>query len=243
MSLSSPRLKTIDALRGAAVVGMIFFHFWFMLYWLGWPVSMTSWPIRLLGMAVRTTFVSLVGVSAALSTRSHRELPIRARLVRRAAVIGGWAIAVSVVTWWLLPDQWVRFGVLHLISLGLLVLAISYHHQRKLLASGIMLIGLWYGRSWLPEIWWLGLGTTAVKSLDFFPLIPWLGYPLFWFGLTSETINNPKRRDWLLNCDQQLPALSWLTVIGRHSLSWYLLHLPVVFTAATWLTYMTTVNN
>ncbi len=65
------------------------------------------------------------------------------------------------------------------------------------------------------------------------PLLPWLG--VMWWGMAAGQALLSRRRVWV---HSRLPGsaapLAWL---GRWSLSWYMLHQPVLIGALTLLSY------
>ena len=74
---------------------------------------------------------------------------------------------------------------------------------------------------------WLGLISRKPITEDYVPLVPWLG--VMWWGMAAG--------QWLLGHGRArlavaLPAPGrWLAVLGRWSLSYYLVHQPVMIGA------------
>ena len=235
---ASPRYDRIDALRGAAVVWMTAFHFSFDLNHFGWirqdfyrdPVW--TWQ--------RTCIVSLfllcAGMGQAVATQQGQGWP---RFWRRWAQVAGCAVLVSIGSWWMFPDSWIYFGVLHGMALMLLVVRLTAGWGRWLWLAGALAIAMkfiaadaiqhWPAAGFLNEKGWNWLGLVSRKPVteDYVPLVPWLG--VMWWGMALG--------QWLLGRRQAfvagaIPAaaapLAWL---GRWSLSWYMLHQPVMIGA------------
>lgn len=217
------RLIEIDALRGIAIVSMVLFHAAFDGILLGlWIFEPYGWPLIILVRAVQFLFLGLVGVSVALSSRSA------VRQVWRGAGIFACGLLVSGATWILFPEEYVRFGVLHLIGVSVPLVALM--KQRP--AAALLLAGLsfWAGQMLentvvQSEWWlWLGLKPDGFASLDYFPLFPWLAAPLVGLAL-GEYFYGKKRQP-------RLPFLArrtGLAALGRHSLAIYLLHQPILY--------------
>jgi len=225
--MSDTRIWQIDAARGAAVLGMIMYHLAFALYFFGgYPVSIFHWTWELFQTLVAGTFLTLVGISLSLSwhTLRQRMMPIRAivqHFLRRSLVIYSCATLITMVTWLLIPQFYVRFGVLHFIAVAsLLALPLLRFPRIALLLSPIVLL--------IPEVFsplptgnaftlWLGFKPASFATLDYFPILPWFGLVLIgiWVGSVLHLPETPNR----------LPRLSR---IGRKALLIYLLHQPLV---------------
>ncbi|OIQ63772.1 hypothetical protein GALL_546880 [mine drainage metagenome] len=70
-----------------------------------------------------------------------------------------------------------------------------------------------------PGLNWLGWISRKPVTEDYVPVFPWLG--VMWWGMAAG--NWLLRRGWLAGA---LPG--WQSVLGRWSLSYYLLHQPVM---------------
>ena len=74
---------------------------------------------------------------------------------------------------------------------------------------------------------WLGFINKKPVTEDYVPLLPWLG--VMWWGMAAGQWLLLRRPSWIC---QRIPAvakpLAWL---GRWSLSWYMLHQPVLIGA------------
>ena len=69
-----------------------------------------------------------------------------------------------------------------------------------------------------------GISVAELKSEDFAPILPWLG--VMWWGLASGRWILARRPRWLTD---PLPmGVSGLALLGRWSLSFYMVHQPVL---------------
>ncbi|HJW12860.1 MAG TPA: heparan-alpha-glucosaminide N-acetyltransferase domain-containing protein, partial [Albitalea sp.] len=71
---------------------------------------------------------------------------------------------------------------------------------------------------------WVGLVTHRPITEDYVPLLPWLG--VMWWGLAAGQWLLRQRRGWLSGAMSRV--LHPLAVLGRWSLSFYMLHQPVL---------------
>jgi uncharacterized membrane protein len=78
----------------------------------------------------------------------------------------------------------------------------------------------WFDTRWTN---WVGLVTHKPVTEDFVPVLPWLG--VVWWGFAAGQWVLVHRRHWV---NGALPAqLQPLALLGRWSLSFYMLHQPV----------------
>ncbi|TFZ04894.1 DUF1624 domain-containing protein [Ramlibacter rhizophilus] len=242
---TTSRYDRVDVLRGIAIVWMTAFHFAFDLNWFGWwrndfyrdPVW--TWQRT----AIVSLFLFCAGLGQAAATVQGQGWP---RFWRRWAQVAGCALLVTLGSWLMFPRSFIYFGVLHGIAVMLVIVRLTSNWGAWLWLAGALAIGLKFaaaalhGAGLLPEFmnepaWnWLGLIDRKPITEDYVPLVPWLG--VMWWGMAAGL--------WLLRRRPALIAggvprasapLSWL---GRWSLSWYMLHQPVLIglvAAATWL--------
>ncbi len=215
------RYAQIDALRGVAVILMIFYHFCFDLNYFHWiNVDFYQQPfwINLRGFIV-TLFLGLVGVSLVLAQAAKWRV-VLSRLARLLVC----AILVSVGSYAVFPNSMIFFGVLHFILLasvlGLGLLRFPALHLP--LGGLLLLIGLTVQHPLFdqPALQWIGLMTHKPMTEDYVPLLPWLGVVLLGMFVA--------RVPWIKKPWQAHGILRGFTWTGRHSLLIYMLHQPVL---------------
>jgi uncharacterized membrane protein len=117
---------------------------------------------------------------------------------------------------------------LHSIALMLIVLRLSAGAGRWLWPLGLiaLLLPSFVQHPWFDTRWtnWVGLVTHKPVTEDFVPVLPWLG--VVWWGFAAGQWVLQHRRHWVTGA---LPAaLQPLALLGRWSLSFYMLHQPVL---------------
>ena len=78
----------------------------------------------------------------------------------------------------------------------------------------------------VPWLNWTGLVTRKPNTEDYVPLLPWLG--VLWWGLAAGRWVCSQRVHWLGGTGQGGRAGRFMATWGRWSLSYYLLHQPVL---------------
>ena len=239
------RFDAVDAARGLAIAAMISYHFaWDLSYLRLIAANVPAHPVwRWYAHAIAGSFLLLVGVGLWLA--HGRGLRMRAFL-RRLALIGGAALAVTIGTWFAFPASYIFFGILHCIAAGS-VLALPFLRAPGwiTLATAIVVVAL-PGVAASPALdapWlaFLGLGVSVPVTNDYVPLFPWSGLILAGVGLAQlagpRLAGDPERR-WRAS-GLVSETLVWA---GRRSLPIYLLHQIVLLGALTALVQVTGPN-
>ena len=240
----SSRLEKIDALRGAAMVWMTLFHLaydlGFMGYWKQNFLTNPVWTIQ--RTCIVGLFIFCAGLGQAMAW--EQQQPWR-QFVRRMRQILGCALLVTAASWMVFPKSFIYFGVLHALAVMLLVARATAGAKPAMLwiAGALALVAsplaawalagpvqAWADTFNAPFLNWLGLISRKPFTEDYVPLLPWLG--VLWWGMAAGQWLLTHQTRWL-----QRPVAQWLqpfAFLGRWSLSYYMLHQPVLL-AALWL--------
>lgn len=226
LALRYPRL---DALRGAAIVWMAAFHFAFDLNHFGWIRQDFYRDPFWTGQ--RTLIVSLflvcAGLGQALALHQGLSWP---RFWRRWAEVAACAVLVSLGSWLMYPRSFISFGVLHGMAVMLLLLRLAGPRlsiQSCWLLGAAALAAPWvWSHPFFDSRWtnWLGLVTHKPFAEDFVPVLPWIGVLLWGFASGRWLLI---KYPHVLRAELS-DALSPLALLGRWSLTFYMLHQPVL---------------
>jgi len=172
-----------------------------------------------------TLFLFCAGVGQSVALDQQQPWP---RFWRRWAQVAGCAVLVTAGSYLMFPGSFISFGVLHGIALMLIVMRLSAGAGRWLWLLGLiaLLLPHWLHSPLFDSRWlnWTGLVTHKPITEDYVPLLPWLG--VAWWGLAAGQWLLAHRRAWLGGTLP--PALRPLAVLGRWSLSFYMVHQPVL---------------
>jgi len=229
------RFDSIDTLRGAAIVWMTAYHFCFDLNHFGWLRQdfyrdpFWTWQRT----AIVSLFLFCAGLGQAVAWQQRQGWP---RFWKRWGQVAACALLVTAGSWFMFPRSFISFGVLHGIAVMLIVVRLSSGWGRWLWLAGALAIlakplaGIAHaqwpaldfldGRAWN----WLGLIGRKPVTEDYVPVIPWLG--VMWWGMAAGQWLLARRRAWVQA--PLPPATAPLAWLGRWSLTWYMLHQPVL---------------
>jgi uncharacterized membrane protein len=243
------RLDRIDVLRATAMLWMTAYHFCFDLNFHGlidqnfYRDPFWTWQ--------RTSIVSLflftAGLSQAVAVHQGQSW---SRFWQRWGRVAGAALLVTTGSVLMFPKSFIYFGVLHGIAVMLILVRFSAGWGAWLWPLGALAIGAKFAApqliAALPALEilnskglnWLGLINRLPITEDYVPLLPWLG--VMWWGVAAGQWALRHRPDWLgsTGARQASGVKRGLVLLGQWSLSYYLLHQPVMLGligGAVWL--------
>lgn len=236
------RLWQIDCIRGIAVVLMVFYHFmWDMHYFGLYSVDVAVGAWHWFSRVIAVTFMLLVGVSLVLSAQRRSPAARDRRWLERAAKLYGWALVITAVTWYFVGDEFVLFGILHLIATALLLAPLLWRIRPLVPWLGVLCIGLGLFLTTRPvakDSYWLiplGLSSPRYATVDYYPLFPWLGVIMLGMAIGPWIADRLQRAGAASSAPPQvLVPLVWA---GRHSLAIYIAHQPLLLTGFWLLGY------
>ena len=237
--MSSARLQRVDALRGLALLWMTGFHFCFDLASAG--LLQTNFYADPFWTRQRTCILSLfllcAGAGQALAIARGQSWR---HFAKRWLQISGCALLVSAGSYLMFPQTYIYFGVLHGMAVMLLVcraLASRDTPLRRLLTGAALVLAAYLAA---PELiaqgWWsaalngkglnwLGLISAKPFTEDYVPLAPWLAVMLCGMAAMLWALRRPQSRQ--AGALEQV-LLRPFAFLGRWSLSYYMLHQPVM---------------
>jgi len=219
------RLWEIDFTRGIGIVMMLVSNFVTDLqYFYNYNVHETFWSVFARITAI--VFLLIVGISLNLSYSRNNNFK---RFAKRGIFIFILGLLITFATWFFMPENYVVFGILHLIGLSIIIgypflkLNKDYAFAFGAIFSviGVLFEKLVASTNYLL---WFGLTTANFSSVDYFPIFPWFGVVLLGIFIGKMLYPNGKRKFELPNFKFTKP-ISWL---GRHSLIIYLIHQPIL---------------
>lgn len=233
---NTQRFDRLDALRGLAMIWMTVFHFCFDLNYFGFMnqnfYEDSFWTYQ--RSCIVSLFLLCAGIGQAIA---HNQGLCWPRFWKRWRQVAGAALLVTLGSYIVYPDSFIYFGVLHAVAVMLIIMRLTANLQSMLWLLGISVITLKFVIPHFfsifpaleifnqPLLNWIGIVRYKPRTEDYVPLIPWLG--VMWLGLATGFVLLKNKADRLTD---ELPAkLRALALLGRYSLSYYLIHQPVLF--------------
>lgn len=236
------RFWEVDSLRGVAVILMVFYHLmWDLNYFKLYETNLLAGPWQTFARSIGSTFIFLAGLSLTLSyareqQRAGQTAPFN-KYLRRGGEIFGLGLVITLVTYFFIGRGFVIFGILHLLGVSI-ILAYPFLHLSRWIsvAAGFLVIavGIYLNRlvASFPWFIWLGVKQQGLYMVDYYPLLPWFGLALLgiFAGHTFYPQGTPR---FSLPDLAPLGLIRGLRWLGRHSLSIYLIHQPILIALLT----------
>ncbi|HEX5373569.1 MAG TPA: heparan-alpha-glucosaminide N-acetyltransferase [Aquabacterium sp.] len=240
-SSGTPRFDRLDALRGAALVWMAVFHFCFDLAHRGLIEANFYRDAVWTGQrtVILTLFLCCAGAGQAIASAQGQSW---GRFWRRWAQVAGCAVLVSAGSYLMFPRSYIYFGVLHGMAVMLIIARLSAPLGRWLwlLGLGAVLLPQYAAHPVFDQraLHWVGLVTHKPITEDYVPVLPWLG--VMWWALAATQWLLARHPHWLASSHSPGVPQRGLTWLGQWSLTFYMLHQPLLIGALElgwWLTH------
>ncbi len=225
----APRIQLIDAFRGLALCMMFLFHFlWDLNYFGIISVSLYSGFFGLFQKSILFSFIFISGVSFFLFVQKNKSFQ---KLLKHLIILLAASLGITIFTFLSFPNQFIYFGVIHLILFSWIVGNIFVKFPKISLLAGLFItfLPLFINLSKINAgpFFWLGFG-TPLSALDFVSVVPWFG--IFLIGLFFG--NLALKKQVFLSKLAVPKSLSFISNIGKKSLLFYLAHQFVLFPLA-----------
>ena len=216
------RYFELDLLRGCAVVLMVLFHFGYDLALFGYTSYQTTVDMEWIVFrgVILSMFLLGVGMSSYLAYSqgiSWKKIGIRSGKLAAVSVV------ISLGSYFVFPQQWIYFGVIHFIMLASLVSLLFLKTPNVSLVLGIgIIVSYLLGYFHFDPVLAYSVEHLSIPryTVDVVSFTPWFGVVLIgifvmhnnFFGLRIKESKSRTR----------------LAFLGRHSLLIYLLHQPIL---------------
>lgn len=219
------RLNYIDNIRGIAFILMVIQHIFYF-----YDVSMyysTNFSHNMFvstsGTIARTLFVLLAGLSIGLNSKKDNNKNKIKNRVKRSLEIGLHGLLVSLVSYLIYPDFFVRFGILQFLAVGTLIMGLGSKYKGMPYAVIIICLLMGNLKTTNNEILNLMLGLNNKHAMmDYFPLLKWL--PVMALGVILGKNLKLTEKSNIEIFDKP----NALTYLGKNALNLYTIHIIVL---------------
>lgn len=239
------RYPELDILRGTAIIGMIIFHLFFILdytHFVSYELYEGLW--LLLARYVQITFIGIFGISLAISAQNNGGITFNfiKKQLKRSATVYLMAMIISIFSYLIVPDMYIRFGILHFISISILLLIPLADKKILPIFLGISILALSPLINQIPNdnelLLPIGLNNTFLNTIDYFSIFPWISVSLLGIAI-GNTIYPKKGRAEKSNPPLFLKYFfSFLSTLGKNSLFIYMLHIPILILLAEIISFL-----
>ena len=212
------RIFEIDLLRAIAIILMIIFHIIYDLNeFVGIHINYQTGFWYWLGRIAAFIFIFISGISSGFSKNS----------TKRGVKVLVFAFAITIVTYVLIKEQYIRFGILHLLGTGMIMFPLLKRLNNYILLflsviiifiSSIFNSILVNTSILLP----LGIMYGGFSTVDYYPIFPYLS--AFIIGVIFyKNYYEHKQSIFKHNYENH-----FLIIISKNSLLIYLIHQPII---------------
>lgn len=222
------RFWEIDLVRTVALLGLLTFHTREVLYYFDLihnPLRTgVWWWIRAANCGL---FVFPAGVAFTIAYSRGKRM---SSFMLRGLKIFGLGMVITLLSWLIAPDEYVRFGILHFFGIAFILAPffLRFRYINLILGAAVMAIGFYLFEQgiYVDSPWLLWLMPYGFATLDYWPLVPWFG--LFLVGMFAGKMLYPDGNRGFNIPEISNPFASAVMLLGRHPLLVYIAHLPII---------------
>ena len=223
MGLNTHRYLSVDFIRGIALILMVIFHFCFDLnnfQYISINIS-TGMFWMVFRYLIITIFLLCAGVSLYLAYEHGVDYIKVAKRVLRLVLA---SIAITSCTYFIFPNSWIYFGILHFITTASILGVFFVRMPFIAFIVGFFILIGWsvdiLTMHWLFELLKNPL-SLPLNSEDLISFTPWFGVVLIGVFLGEKEI-------FVFDLIETR-VVKTIALFGRHSLLIYLIHQPILF--------------
>ena len=213
------RYGEIDAFRALAIGLMVMFHLVYDLKeFAGANVDYQAPLWFVIGKTSALLFIFISGLSSGFSRHP----------VKRGLKVLFCGMAITVVTYLFMKEEYVRFGILHFLGVSMILSPLFFKLSSRtlwVLVGAFALLGFWFQGQVLETSLFLpfGLMYNGFSSIDYYPLFPYLAVTLL--GILAYRGLYAQRMGTLFSSRLNFKFVKWLS---QNSLGIYLIHQPFI---------------
>ena len=200
------RYECIDILKGVAVILMIIFHIFYFPNQYGFKeFNYDTNTLNIVARIAQIIFITGVGINIYLSYKNSKtKEEFYEKQLKRIFKLLAFAVFITVFSYFIFGDKFVKFGILHFLAIASLLLMLFVDNQKAII--GIIFVALILKVLieqdpsmflFVPKKLAFITGFySSYSAVDHFSIIPWITY--VWAGLliakyvSEKKINPPQ---------------------------------------------------
>lgn len=216
--MGNRRIWEIDFLRAIAIILMVTFHTVYDLNeFVGIDIDYLGGFWYWEGKTSALTFIFLAGISSGFSKNT----------VRRGVIVLVFAMVITLVTYTIFREQYIRFGILHFLGVAMILFPLLKKMNNILLflsAAVIAFVAVPFKDIFfdISRMLPFGVMNRGINTLDCYPLIPYLS--VFILGILAYKMYYYKKQSLFKVYYEN----KYISMISKNSLAIYLIHQPVI---------------
>ena len=228
MKLINKRYYFIDGLRWIAIILMVLFHIyytWINIFWFDKIIFSKEIWYYIWKISAFLFFI-LAWISYYLAQEKYKE-NIYKKYFFISLKLWFLALVITLITYLFFSEQLIIFWVLHFFALSFLIL--PYFLERNILLQILIIFIIFIWKYFILKdfsfsfwfIFWFG--KNNFYSADYYPLIPYFFFLVFWFYLMKFI----KKKDSYKILNFNLWKI--MNYLWKKSLIIYLIHVPFIY--------------
>ena len=192
--------------------------------------------IDIMGSSARYTFIFLMGMSIGLSSQKYENQQFRQRVLKRSGMLLLYAAILSVMSF-VFKDRYIRFGILHYMSVAMFILAFTAYYPTASFVLGLAMLYVYTKIYNVPSSYNLKQDNYILSSfgymanhnaIDHFPLTRWLWVSCSGLLASKYLYENGLSKYGSLHLEDNEISNS-IIIIGKYSLEIYMAHWPILY--------------
>lgn len=226
------RYQYLDILRWLCIFLMVLFHLNYSLVHIfgieTLNISQNFWYV--VGRVSALWFMIISGVSYYLASKKYSAKQLQQKYLKYSWALAVIALAITLVTYLLIPEQLIVFGILHLFAVSFFLLPLVTSSKISSAISLIIIIlAIFFlekqvSNGYLFPLW---MYNSDFRSADYYPLIPYFWYILGWYFIAQICDRYNMLRILHIKRNLYLPERVF-SYIGKKSLIIYIIHQPII---------------
>jgi len=235
------RYDEIDMLKGIAVILMVIFHIFYFPNQYGFrEIEYDTIPLKITARVAQIIFITCVGINLVFSYKSSEEkkedtYEYTKKSIYRVLKLSFFALFMTLFTYFVFGEKYVKFGILHFIAFSSLVLFPFVNNMKVIYGILSVLILIYSLLKYNPQLFssvppnlaFISGFYFVYPAVDHFPLLPWMILICIGIIIGQYIVkNNPQL---LSDKSKGNKILDFLRITGKKSLEVYVIHWLIIY--------------